>query len=159
MHRWRKAFELSLSECLLILWAAIGLGLVEIGLRVLRFNTLIEKLNRQRPPDKAVVAPPRRAERFAYCVELAARLYPLEPTCLKKALVLYTLLTRKGLHAQLWIGAAKSNTQPGGPLDYHAWLEHKGKVILGAANCERYVPLYCFNRSQTGVCTQGQSIA
>jgi len=158
VHRWRKAFELSFSEWLLILRAALWLGLIEIGLRVLRFNTLIEKLDQQRPPDKALVVPPRSAERFAYCVELASRLYPLEPTCLKKGLVLFALLTRKGLHVQLWIGAAKSNTEPGAPIDYHAWLEHEGKVILGAANRERYIPLYCFNRSQAGVCTQGQSI-
>nr|UXE45170.1 hypothetical protein Hi04_10k_c4335_00029 [uncultured bacterium] len=159
MHRWRKAFELSISEWLLILWAALWLGLVEIGLRVLRFNTLVEKLDHHRPHGRTLVARPHSAERFAYCVELASRLYPLEPTCLKKALVLYALLARKGLCAQLWIGAAKSHTDRGVQIDYHAWVEHEGKVILGAANRERYIPLYCFNRSQAVVCTQGQSIA
>lgn len=159
MRRWRKAFELSISEWLLILRATLWLGLVEVGLRVLCFNTLMEHLDQHRPADKAPVASPGRAERCAHCVELASRLYPLEPTCLKKALVLYALLTRKGLHAQLWIGAAKSRTEQAAPIDYHAWLEHEGKVILGAANRERYIPLYSFNRTQNGVCTRGQLIA
>jgi len=158
VHRLRKAFELSSSEWLLILWAALWLGLVEIGLRVLRFNTLIERLDQQRPPGRTLVARSHTGERFAYFVELASRLYPFEPTCLKKALVLYALLTRNGFHGQLWIGAAKSTTEAGAPIEYHAWVEHEGKVILGAANRERYIPLYCFNRSQAGVCTQGQSI-
>ena len=159
MHRLRKAFELSSSEWLLILWAALWLGLVEIGLRVLRFNTLIERLDQQRPPGRTLVARSHTGERFAYFVELASRLYPFEPTCLKKALVLYALLTRNGFHGQLWIGAAKSTTEAGAPIEYHAWVEHEGKVILGAANRERYIPLYCFNRSQAVVCAQGQSIA
>jgi len=159
VHRWRKAFELSVSEWLLILWAAIWFGVIEIGLRVLRLHILIEKLDRCPPPDGTLVAQSDTVERFAYCVELVSRLYPIEPTCLKKALVLYALLTRNGLPAQLWIGAAKSNTEQGAPIDYHAWLEHEGKVILGAANRERYIPLYCFDRSQTGACIQGQSVA
>jgi len=159
VHRLRKAFELSSSEWLLILWAALWLGLVEIGLRVLRFNTLIERLDQQLPPGRTLVARSHTGERFAYFVELASRLYPFEPTCLKKALVLYALLTRNGFHGQLWIGAAKSTTEAGAPIEYHAWVEHEGKVILGAANRERYIPLYCFNRSQAVVCAQGQSIA
>ena len=159
MHRLRKAFELSSSEWLLILWAALWLGLVEIGLRVLRFNTLIERLDQQRPPGRTLVARSHTGERFAYFVELASRLYPFEPTCLKKALVLYALLTRNGFHGQLWIGAAKSTTEAGAPIEYHAWVEHEGKVILGAANRERYIPLYCFDRSQTGASIQGQSVA
>ena len=159
MLRWHKAFELSTSEWCLILWAASWLGIIEIGLRVLPFNTLIEKLDQHRAPDSAPVAGSCTAERFAYCVELASRFYPFQPTCLKKALVLYALLTRKGLHAELWIGAAKSKTQQGSVLDYHAWLEHEGKVILGGSNREQYIPLYCFNRSQTRVSTQGRSVA
>jgi hypothetical protein len=143
----------------MILRAAIWLGMIEVGLRILQFNSLIEKLEQRRPADRALAAGPHSAERFAYCVELASRLYPLEPTCLKKALVLYALLTRKGLHAQLWIGAAKNNTEQGAPIDYHAWLEHEGRIILGAANRERYVPLYRVTRSQTEVCTPGQSVA
>jgi hypothetical protein len=89
-------------------------------------------------------------ERVAYCVELSSRFYPFRPTCLKKALVLCFLLRRKGFDIQVQIGAAKDK----GRLDAHAWVEHQGRIILGAPTPGRYATLCA--PSSAGTCTQEQ---
>jgi Transglutaminase-like superfamily len=156
MPRWRKAFALSCSEWFLILHAAIWFFIVEIGLRVFPFGAFIEKLDKERIGRRSLSVSFDDAARIAHFVELASRFDLLQPTCLKKALVLYVLLIRKGLDAQLWIGAAKLKAQHGNVIDYHAWLEHRGRIILGSRNGEYYIPLYCVHGSQGEPCTQGQ---
>jgi len=54
---------------------------------------------------------------------------------LRKALVLYALLVRRGIDAQLLIGVAKATN---GQLDAHAWLECRGKILLGEPATGRY---------------------
>src|SRR5215469_4514874 len=100
-------------------------------------------LSNRKLPQKASGSQSCGAERVAYCVELASRFDPLRATCLKKALVLYALLIRKGLDVRLFIGAAKTKADLANRIDYHAWLEHEGRVILGGGKGELYMPLYC----------------
>lgn len=146
MPKLRKAFELSASDWVLILQASFWFAVVEVGLRAFEFRALVDRLPPARPLDpRAFRQPSPSAPRAAYCVELVSRLNPLHPTCLKKALVLYALLTRKGFDARLFIGAAKRNTEDGSELDCHAWLEHQGEVILGGQGQERYATLCSFD--------------
>jgi len=148
-----KAFALSASDWLLIAQATIWFAVVELGLRVLQLRTMLailqdEKFSNRESHDQSSVNP----ERAGYCVELASRLHPLDPTCLKKALVLYALLTRIGFDLQLLIGATKIE----GKLDAHAWLEHQGRVILGGLGHERYSTLCCLDRSMVRAHREGQ---
>ena len=76
-------------------------------------------------------------DRAAYLVEVASQLQLRKPTCLHKALVLYGLLRRKGVEVDLVIGAKKAADA----LAAHAWLEHQGHIILGAAEAACYAPL------------------
>jgi hypothetical protein len=86
-------------------------------------------------------------------VELVSRLHPLHATCLKKALVLYALLVRRGFEVQLLIGAARDGSR----LDAHAWLEHQGRIILGAPTPGRYSTLCALENSLAGTRTQEQA--
>jgi len=150
----RRAFELSASDWFLILRAPFWFAVVALGLRVFQFRTLVDLLHQKSPLDQKAFShqssTPRRA---AYCVELVSRLHLLDPTCLKKALVLYALLTRRGFDVRLFIGAAKTK---GSELDYHAWLEHQGQVILGGQGQERYATLCSFNRFERLARREGQ---
>ncbi len=153
MPKLRKAFALSASDWLLIVQATIWFAVVELGLRVLQLRTLVailqgERSSNRESHDQSFVNP----ERAGYCVELASRLHPLDPTCLKKALVLYALLTRRGFDLQLLIGATKIE----GKLDAHAWLEHQGRVIPGGPGGERYSTLCCLDRSMLRAHREGQ---
>jgi len=127
-------------------------------MRILRFTTLTKMLSNRKLPQKARGSQSCGAERVAYCVELASRFDPLQATCLKKALVLYALLIRSGLDVRLFIGAAKTKSDLADCIDYHAWLEHQGRVILGGGKGERYIPLYCVCGSNDEGCGQRQAI-
>jgi hypothetical protein len=149
----RKAFALPVAEWFLVLRAALWFARVEVGLGVFPFSTLIGMLQNENLSHRTLGSHSYGIERVAYCVELASRFDPLPVTCLKKALVLYALLTRKGIDARLFIGAAKNESRS--RVVYHAWIEHQGQVILGGDTRECYVPLYCLNCSHTS-CAQGQ---
>ena len=158
MPSLRKAFELPIPEWFLVFRAGFWFAIVEVGLRILRFTTLIKMLGDRKLPQKARGSQSCSAERVAYCVELASRFDPLQVTCLKKALVLYALLIRIGLDVRLFIGAAKTKTDRVNHIDYHAWLEHQGRVVLGVGTGQRYIPLYCARGSNGEECAQGQPI-
>ena len=139
--RLRKAGQLSAREWLLLLQAGGWLVVVDLGLRMVAVKRLIGFLQgragvtdsaRPAAPDSGGLAP----DRVAYLVERVARAYPFAPTCLKKALVLYALLKRRGVDVKLIIGATKTDRK----LDAHAWLEHQGRVLIGGP-AERYEPL------------------
>jgi hypothetical protein len=152
--RLRKAFALSASDWLQIARAARWFVLVEFGLRYLALCTLL-RITGKPTSSRVVLCEAGRLspERVAYCVELVSRLDPFRPTCLKKALVLYALLSRKGLDVQLMIGAARD----GGLLDAHAWLEHQGRIILGAPTPGRYSTLCMLDNSLAGTRPQEQA--
>jgi len=136
-RQWRKARELSASDWMLIVQLTGWLVVVELGLRLLPLRTLVGILqgrHRARAANGAGV----KAEHASRCVDLAARLDPFPATCLKKSLVLYALLSRRGLAVELFIGAAKT----GSKLDAHAWLECQGQVVTGGPPTERYAPLW-----------------
>jgi transglutaminase superfamily protein len=133
----RKARELSAADWLMILQSAGWFAVVELGLRLLPLRKVVRILQGRRRAARTTNSR-ISAERASRCVDLAARLDPGRATCLKKSLVLYALLRRRGLEVELFIGAAKA----GGKLDAHAWLEHQGRVITGGPATERYAPLW-----------------
>jgi len=55
----------------------------------------------------------------------AGRYSPISFTCLERSLVLWRLLTSRGIPAQLRIGARKN----GGKFEAHAWIERNGAVV------------------------------
>jgi len=105
----------------LILLPPVSVGLRLVGLR--RALALVQAL----PPARRRCAEddPRGAPRTAWLVEVAARCWRPRPTCLAKALVVLSLLKRRGLPAQLVVGVTKAR----GPLEGHAWVELDGAAV------------------------------
>ena len=140
-RRLRKAWTLPWADWCLLLQAS-GLFLaVELAVKLLSFKTLMIFLQRGGSVDgDALGESPVSPEHVAYLVEVASRYHVLKPTCLKKALVCYRLLRKKGVEVELVVGAMKGESG----LEAHAWLEHHGRVILGGS-VEGYAPLRWFD--------------
>ena len=126
----RNAATLSRDDCA-ILVGALGLLLpVSVGLRLVglrRVLALVEALVSVRRRNCAA-DDHRRPARTAWLVEIAARWCLPRPTCLAKALVVFSLLQRRGLPVELVIGVTKAQ----GPLEGHAWVELGGAAIVVA---------------------------
>jgi len=105
----------------LVLLPPVSVGLRLVGLR--RALALVEALSPARR--RCAEDDPRGAPRTAWLVEVAARCWRPRPTCLAKALVVLSLLKRRGLPAQLVVGVTKAR----GPLEGHAWVELGGAVV------------------------------
>jgi hypothetical protein len=58
-------------------------------------------------------------------VDIAARHLPWQPSCLPRSLVLWFLLRRQGVSAELRIGVQKRE----GDLKAHAWVEVDRRVV------------------------------
>lgn len=65
------------------------------------------------------------AQRLAELAAIAGRRGPLNTTCLRQALAVQWWLRRRGLDAQLRIGARKV----GNSIDAHAWVELDGTPL------------------------------
>ena len=139
MERVHKFFQLPPNERL-ILAQALGLFiLVELALRILSFQYLLnlsKKIVPRRKDDSALTLVPS-IMRLSWLVEVAGRYAPVKATCLKRALVLSWLLGRRGTKTELRMGVARYD----GKLTAHAWLQCDGHVVFGHHERERYEPL------------------
>lgn len=102
----------------------IDLGLRHRGLR--QTQAWLARGQRACPPHRASPAELEDAEGLARLAAIAGRRGLYANTCLRQALAVQWWLRRRGLSAQLRIGAQRA----GDTLDAHAWVELDG-VPLG----------------------------
>lgn len=132
MTRLRKILSLSPGDHAVLADAVILALPVELGLRCIGFDRLVKVMSRSVKPSRAAVDP----DRAARLVDRVWRLYPFA-TCLKKSLVLWWILRRRGVHADLRIGVRRVE----GRFESHAWVQHGGRVLLDADLAEGFTPL------------------
>ena len=130
---YRTFTSLDRSDRRLVLEAISLMGLVWIGLRLLRFLTLRRILDHYagspttgdaRQSDGGAIAQVRWA-----ITGVAAR-FPVSATCLVQALAGDAILRRKGLPSELYIGVrVRANSAV--PFAAHAWVECEGGVAIG----------------------------
>jgi hypothetical protein len=84
------------------------------------------------------------AERLAFLVDAAGRHHLFTPTCLHRALVLYSLLSAHDGRAELILGTRRA----GEKIEAHAWLEQAGSVLPAAASTASYQPLLRWKRER-----------
>lgn len=106
-------------------------GLVALELLVVRLS-LFSLGHRTTARILTALTPSRRVassdpETVAGTVETVAARLPVKTTCLSEALVCKTLLDESGFETDLRVGVAKA----GRDLEAHAWLVHRGEVIVG----------------------------
>ncbi|MGZ6212905.1 MAG: lasso peptide biosynthesis B2 protein, partial [Candidatus Binataceae bacterium] len=73
-----------------------------------------------------------------WAVEAMGRAIPGMKNCLVQAIAAEAMLIRAGHPCEFRIGAAKTGPRE---LIAHAWLESKGKVLIGEFELDRYTPL------------------
>lgn len=123
---WQRLRALPAPERALAWRLALALPAVDVCLRVFGFQRTWRWLARLLPTDPAQRAvdapsPPRMA---AIARAVGAR-SPWRASCLRQALVLWWLLRRHGLAAELKIGVVSR----GLPLQAHAWVELEGQAL------------------------------
>jgi len=122
--RW---FWLSIEIAATTLW-------VTAAVRVLSFRALV----------RIVSARPRIVRRPSVSVEARTALVEgvgrriAGSTCLVKALVLFTVLQRRGIEPEVIVAVARS----AGRLDAHAWVRLQDAVICGGPERAGYVPVF-----------------
>ena len=126
LHRGRRFFTLERGDRWLVVEAIVLIGLVQAGLRVLPFATLLRLLAAAKRVRRRART---RHSRIAWAVDRAARLVPGR-TCLTDALAADVMLCRRGCQSFLRIGV-KPRRGGAGPLEAHAWVESDGSIVAG----------------------------
>jgi hypothetical protein len=105
--------------------AATWAGLRVAGFR--RWRALLVRLTPHKPDSTQTLDPVRieTAREIARIQEAVSRHLIFHPSCLEQSLVLWWLLVRRGIAAELRIGARKE----AGRFEAHAWVE-LGTLVL-----------------------------
>jgi hypothetical protein len=130
MKTWRGFWRMSKQSRGVALEAAAALAATCVGLRLVGFRrwkaTLIRLAPQPAPvdvqQDQARIATAREIARIQ---EAVSRHLIFHASCLEQSLVLWWLLARRGIPADLRIGARKE----AGRFEAHAWVE-LGSVVL-----------------------------
>ena len=124
-HKLRLAFQLSISDWLVLMEAWSSLLGFWLALRWKSFDAL-SKSQFLIPSKKAAVSTSLSfVQRLYQLVGWASHLHILPTACLEKSLALHWMLQRRGINAQIKIGAHKV---PEG-INAHAWVEMNGQVV------------------------------
>jgi hypothetical protein len=124
MERWQKFWRLSGYERGIALEAAGGLLVTWLGLRLAGFRRWKSALAHLAPSANATARQQNASQResaevIARMAAAAARNVFFRTNCLEQSLVLWWLLRRRGIAAELRIGARKEFER----FEAHAWVE------------------------------------
>jgi len=73
-------------------------------------------------------------KQFVHIVRIASAYYQPWANCLKKALVLWSLLREQGIESEVRVGVRKNSPT----FEAHAWVERQGAVLNDDANVRDY---------------------
>lgn len=131
----------------LLVKAFLLVAAVRLGLWLLPFSTqrrILSRLDQVHPrPSRVAVSP----DRIAWAVVVASRYVP-RATCLTQALATQLLLKKAGVLALLRIGVAKDAK---GVFQAHAWVENRGKVLIGGCDLANYTPFQALSGFRVSV--------
>jgi Transglutaminase-like superfamily len=142
MERWQRFWRLSGYERGVVLEATGGLLATWLGLRLAGFRHWKRALERLSPSANRAAraageSQVQAAELIARMAAAAARNLFISTNCLEQSLVLWWLLRRRGISAELRIGARKELDR----FEAHAWVE-VDSAVLNDSNAEHrhFVP-------------------
>jgi hypothetical protein len=135
--RWR---QLAVGERFTLLKALFLLPLAGLLLRLFRYQSVFSALQRIIPVKKREAGAEFMAEalRTAELVNIAAWRGLYDATCLRRSLVLWLMLRRRGIDSSLRVGVRMEE----GVFAAHAWVEWQDTVLNDAADIgERFATL------------------
>jgi len=133
----RKFRLLTGFEQLVVLESITGLMATRVGLRLLgfqRWKNMIAWLTRKKSWRATSVALEDVAAKIATIEEATTHRLPFKTNCLEQSLALLWLLRKRGIVADLRIGARKESNR----FEAHAWVELEGAVLNDAGEAHRH---------------------
>jgi Transglutaminase-like superfamily len=128
---WRRFRSLEARDRRVVAEAAVLLLLVRAGLSILPFNALRRGLRYYAGPARQTgVVSEEHVRRVAWAVTAVALRLPVRTTCLVESLAADAMLRRRGCACDLRFGVRRPQ-EGSGRFPAHAWIEHRGVVVLG----------------------------
>lgn len=129
---WQRWRELTVKERLILLEALLLMPVAGLLLRLLRYQKVLHGLERltplgKRQPGEVTAV---KLKRVGELVNIAAWRGVYTATCLRRSLVLWWMLRRRGVDSKVRIGVRND----GGEFASHAWVEWEGVVINDRAD-------------------------
>ena len=128
--RFKQLKSLSLFEWRLLLTAMVLLPIVALFLRLFGYRRTKAFMARSIPAETKLETPNvsemYRARIIARMVGIAAGHGLYRASCLRKSLLLWWLLARRGIRSEIRIGVAKESQEEFGA---HAWVECGGEPL------------------------------
>ncbi len=144
MRVLRKFLRLPLNDRRMLVSAALVLGLVGAGLRLISFKKLLRMADGfSRKPSQRPNPSCHSSERISWAISAVGRRIPFLSGCLIQAVATKTLLARWGHPSVMRIGVNKGEN---GRLEAHAWVESEGAVVMGAPAPGHFIPLRGIDR-------------
>lgn len=138
-RRWTRLRSLSATQIWIIAASLVLLPTVNLSVRLRGFvETAAVLAARSARPVRPATA--ESARPIAEAVAVVAGRPLVGARCLGRSLVLWFLLRRRGVDAELVIGAAAS--QPGAPLPAHAWVEVDGAPVNDTTDVRARYPSF-----------------
>jgi hypothetical protein len=136
-----------------VLEAAVGLPIAWLALRLLGFRVCKGAFDKPRVgalrnPHFSEAGALDGARRIAHLAAVTSSNLFFRASCLEQSQVLCRILRRRGMNADLRIGARKEANR----FEAHAWLELNGNVIEGGG--AEHLHFFPFERSESSMETQ-----
>ncbi len=144
VNNLRKWGELSWAERGLLLETAVLSITVRLCLWLIPFRLLAPYLGRETQTVAAQAISQKKqqqADRISWSVQVVARQTRWQNCCLVNSIVAKTILRRRGIGTQLFLGLAKDDQRN---LQAHAWLSCGDFIVTGQENHERFVIMTSF---------------
>ena len=141
MNKWRRFRRLSVPERSALLQALVLLPLTAAALHTIGFRRWKSFLSifasHKNPLARVTAESLQSARRTARMVAAPAKEGIVHGKCLEQSIVLWWLLLRKRMPAELRIGARQSEKG----FEAHAWVEVEGNIVNDTENVlHDYVP-------------------
>jgi len=137
MGKWARFRALPGRDRLSLVWFALLLPLLDAGLRILgyrRFRAFLAAHPPHLPQYGGTETEALEASRhIAYLVTVASSYGLYHPGCLRRSLLIWWLLRRRGIQTDLRIGVKKLE----GQLYAHAWIRLGDEIINDGVEVER----------------------
>ena len=134
--RVKQLEELTFTEWQVLLSAIFLLPMIALVMMFIGFKRTQSFLSKHLPKKPKLSVHEKiqldEAQSVARMVTVAANHGPYRANCLKRSLLIWWLLGRKGIVTDLKIGVNKDSSD----FNAHSWVEYRGNVLIDAIDIE-----------------------
>jgi hypothetical protein len=138
----RDIARLSTEERWLALEGASELARASLEIRFRRFSRLVKVVESAQPAsggDEMETGAIDDAIRIGQIVDRVGDRLPWRPSCLRRSLAVWRMLSRRGIPSEIHLGVRDPET-----LEAHSWVTVGEEPVVGGGGVERFVRLASF---------------